>query len=262
MYRIFPLKVAEISVPLGAVVMMGDMRVMTTGPVYVWVIDGGDEKIVVDSGVEEAKDGLFHGFPGKGGGERGLREALEKVNIKPEEVDKLIITHLHFDHVANAKLFTNARIYVQKREWESALNPPLHYRQIYDVSMLYPLEEMDLCLIKGDAEIDKGIKTLLLPGHTKGLQGVLVETEKGDYLIAGDHFYTYLQIFPPKQPIHFTDTAGITVEIPASSVPFLPPGLHVDLTEWYESCFKALRYVKRQKILPGHDPSLEGRVFP
>jgi len=133
MYRIFPLKVAEISVPLGAVVMMGDMRVMTTGPVYVWVIDGGDEKIVVDSGVEEAKDGLFHGFPGKGGGERGLREALEKVNIKPEEVDKLIITHLHFDHVANAKLFTNARIYVQKREWESALNPPLHYRQIYDV---------------------------------------------------------------------------------------------------------------------------------
>ncbi len=35
MYRIMPLKVAEISVPLGAVVMMGDMRVMTTGSVYV-----------------------------------------------------------------------------------------------------------------------------------------------------------------------------------------------------------------------------------
>ncbi|MBO8180557.1 MAG: N-acyl homoserine lactonase family protein [Archaeoglobus sp.] len=262
MYRIMPLKVAEISVPLGAVLMMGDMRVMTTGPVYVWVIDGEDEKIVVDSGVEEAKNGLFHGFPGKGGGEKGLREALESVNLKPEDVDKLIITHLHFDHAANAKLFTNARIYVQRREWESALNPPLHYREIYDASMLHPLEEMDLCLIEGDVEIADGVRTVLLPGHTKGLQGVAVETERGKYLIAGDHFYTYLNFFPPKHPIQMTDIAGNTVEIPASSIPFLPPGLHVDLTEWYESCFKALSYVKRQNILPGHDPSLEGRIFP
>ena len=262
MYKIMPLKVAEISVPLGVTIMMGDMRVMATGPVYVWVIDGGDEKIVVDSGVEEAKNGMFHGFPGKGGGEKGLREAMEKVNLKPEDVDKLIITHLHFDHAANAKLFTNARIYVQKREWESALNPPLHYRQTYDSSMLYPLEEMDLCLIDGDVEIAEGVKAVLLPGHTKGMQGVAVETEKGTYLLAADHFYTYFNFFPPKQPIQMTDTAGNTVEIPTSPLPFLPPGLHVDLSEWYESCFKALSVAKKANILPGHDPSLEGRVFP
>ncbi|WP_202320298.1 N-acyl homoserine lactonase family protein [Archaeoglobus neptunius] len=262
MYRITPLKMAEISVPIGVVQMMGDMRALVTGPVFVWVIDGGDEKIVVDAGVEEAKNGLVHGFPGKGGGEKSLREALERANMKPEDVDKLIITHLHFDHVANAKLFHNARIYVQKREWESALNPPMHYRQTYDENMILPLEEMDLCLVCGDAEVAEGIRVVLLPGHTKGLQGVSVRTEKGDYLIAGDHFYTYFNFFPPKQQVEFTDAAGNKVQFPPATTPFVPPGLHVDLSEWYESCFKALSTVRKQNILPGHDPSLDGRSFP
>ncbi|MET1123682.1 MAG: N-acyl homoserine lactonase family protein [Archaeoglobaceae archaeon] len=261
MYRIVPLKQAEISVPLGVVQMLGDMRLMATGPVYVWLVEG-EEKIVVDAGVEEPKNGLVHGFPASGGGEKGLRDALSKAGLKPEEVEKLVITHLHFDHVANATLFHNAKIYVQKREWESALNPPMHYRGIYDEELILPLEEMDLCLVDGDVEIADGVKLVLLPGHTKGLQGVCVKTAKGDYLIAGDHFYTYFNFFPPKQPIELTDSEGKKVQIPAATTPFVPPGLHVDLSEWYESCFKALRFVKKQNVLPGHDPSLEGRSFP
>ncbi len=262
MYRIVPLKMAEITVPFGVVQMLGDMKSMITGPIYVWVIEGGDEKIVVDAGVEEPQNGFFHGFPGKGGGEKGLRDALAKVNLKPEEVDKLIITHLHFDHAANVKLFTNARIYVQKREWKSAMDPPLHYRQTYDSSMFLPLEDMDLCLVDGDVEIAEGVKVVLMPGHTKGLQGVAVETEKGTYLLASDHFYTYFNFYPPKQPVTMTDASGATLELPPSPLPFVPPGLHVDLSEWYDSCFKALSITKRANIIPGHDPSLEGRTFP
>ncbi|MEM2214795.1 MAG: N-acyl homoserine lactonase family protein [Candidatus Nezhaarchaeales archaeon] len=262
MYKIIPLKQAEISVPLSLVMMMGDARTIVTGPVYVWVIDGRDEKIVVDAGIQEPHNGLVQGYPVKGGGEKGLRSALEKANVRPEEVEKLVITHLHFDHVANAGLFHNARIYVQKREWDSALNPPMHYRRTYDRNLILPLEEMDLCLVEGDVEITDGVKLVLLPGHTKGMQGVAIETEKGRYLIAGDQFYTYFNIFPPKQPLELTDSAGNKVQIPAIDLPFLPTGLHVDLSEWYNSCFKALSYVRRRNILPGHDPSLEGSTFP
>ncbi|MCS7144729.1 MAG: N-acyl homoserine lactonase family protein [Archaeoglobaceae archaeon] len=260
MFRIKPLKQAEISVPLGAVAMLGDMRFLVSGPVYVWLIEGGDKKILVDAGVSEPKNGLVHGFPCKDGGEKGLRDALSSANIKPEEVETLVITHLHFDHVANAKLFSDARIFVQKREWESAMNPPMHYREIYERDLFEPLEEMDLCLVNGDVEIEKGINLILLPGHTKGLQGVLVEAQSGNYLISGDHFYSYINLRPPKVPIEFEDESGQKVSI-GSNLPFVPPGLHVDLSEWFDSCFKALSLVRRSRILPGHEPSIEGQEF-
>lgn len=260
MFRIKPLKQAEISVPLGAVAMLGDMRLLASGPVYVWLIEGEDQKIVVDAGVSEPKNGLVHGFPCKEGGEKGLRNALSTAGISPEDVETLIITHLHFDHVANAKLFHNARIFVQKREWESAMNPPMHYREIYEKELFSPLEEMDLCLVNGDFELMKGIRLVLLPGHTKGLQGVLVEAQSGCYLLSGDHFYSYLNVHPPKTPIEFEDETGQKVSV-GSKLPFHPPGLHVDLSEWFESCFKALSLVRRNRILPGHEPSIEGQEF-
>lgn len=262
MYKITPLKQAEISVPLGVVLMMHDMGTLITGPVYVWLIEGKNEKILVDAGMSAPQNGLVHGFPAKGGGEEGLRRALKKVNLKPEDVDKLVITHLHFDHVANVKLFSNARIYIQEKEWKSALNPPLHYRTTYEKEVILSLEKMDLVLVNGDTEIIDGVKLVLLPGHTKGLQGVVVDTEKGKYLIGSDHFYTYLNIFPPKEALEYKDFTGKTIEIPPAELPFLPVGLHVDLSEWYDSCFKSLSYVKRENILPGHDPFLEGKVFP
>jgi glyoxylase-like metal-dependent hydrolase (beta-lactamase superfamily II) len=260
MFRIKPLKQAEISVPIGAVAMLNDMRILATGPVYVWLIESEDRKIIVDAGVSEPKKGLIHGFPCKGGGEQGLRNALSGVNLKPEEIDTLIITHLHFDHVANATMFHNARIFVQKKEWESAQNPPMHYREIYEKDLFLPLEEMDLCLVNGDIEIEEGIRLVLLPGHTKGLQGVLVKAQSGDYLLSGDHFYSYINLHPPKVPIEFEDEHGQKVTV-GSNLPFHPPGLHVDLSEWYESCFKALSLVKRSRILPGHEPSIEGQEF-
>ncbi|MCX8172066.1 MAG: N-acyl homoserine lactonase family protein, partial [Archaeoglobaceae archaeon] len=228
--------------------------------VYVWLIEGNDRKIVVDAGVSEPKEGVVHRFPCKGGGEQGLRNALASENVKPEEVDTLIITHLHFDHVANAKLFHNARIFIQRREWDSAFNPPVHYREVYEKELFYPLEEMDLCLVNGDVEIEKGIRLILLPGHTKGLQGVFVETKSGSYLISGDHFYSYVNLHPPKIPIELEDERGQKVSV-SSTLPFLPPGLHVDLSEWYDSCFKALNIVRRNRILPGHEPSIEGQEF-
>lgn len=261
MYVIKPLKQAEITVPLGVVHMLGDMTRLIGGPVYVWYLEG-EKKVLIDAGIEEPVNGLVHNFPVSGGGEKGVRDALNQVDVKPEEIDILILTHLHFDHVANAGLFHNARIYVQKREWESAFNPPPHYRLTYDQKLFQPLENMDICLVDGDAEIGDGLKLVLLPGHTKGLQGVAVETEKGTYLIAGDHFYTYLNLNPPKEPIEIEDVTGNKIQIQPIPLPFAPVGLHVDLSEWYDSSYKALSVARRANILPGHEPSIAGKSFP
>ena len=262
MYTIRPLKQAEIVAPLGVTFMLGDMTKFLTAPVYVWYIECEDVRILVDAGIEEPENGLVHGFPVSGGGEKGLRAALGEAGVKPEDIDILILTHLHFDHVACASLFHNARIYIQKREWESAFNPPMHYRLTYDSKLFQPIENMDVCLVDGDTEVLKGIKLVMLPGHTKGLQGVAVETERGTYLVAGDHFYTYANLNPPKEPTEMEDLKGNRVQLQPIMLPFAPLGLHVDLSEWYDSCFKALSVAKRSNILPGHDPALLGKIFP
>ncbi|MBO8181522.1 MAG: N-acyl homoserine lactonase family protein [Archaeoglobus sp.] len=260
MYTIKPLKQAEIMAPLGVVQMLGDMSSLIVAPVFVWLIEGNDRKILVDAGIQEPVNGFVHNFPVLGGGEKGIREALASAGVKPEEIDALILTHLHFDHVAETELFDNARIYIQKREWKSAFNPPIHYRLVYDVEVIQKIEEMDVCLVNGDFKLDEGIELVFLPGHTQGLQGVKVEAN-GTYLLAGDHFYSFLNLNPPKEQFELEDARGNKIAIPPYPLPFMPPGLHVDLTEWFDSCFKALSVAKRKRILPGHDPSLIGKVF-
>jgi N-acyl homoserine lactone hydrolase len=262
-YVIKPLLQSYITAPLGVAYFMGDMRTYVTTGVFMWYLHGGDRKIVIDSGMEApGSNGLVHGFPARGGGEKGTINALSSVGLKPEDVDILILTHLHFDHTATTHLFHNARIYVQKLEWESAFNPPPHMRATYDMKYIAPLENMDLALVNGDSEIEGNLKLVLLPGHTKGLQGVAVPTSKGLFLISGDHFYTYANITPPREPYNLKDLAGNNIQLPPSALPFLPPGLHIDLSEWFSSCLKAISITRRKMIIPAHDPTLPNKTFP
>jgi len=85
------------------------------------------------------------------------------------------------------------------------------------------LEQVDLALVNGDVEIEGNIKLIQLPGHTKGLQGVAVPTNNGLYLISADHFYTYANINPPKEPYTIKDLAGNNIQLPPSHLPFLTP---------------------------------------
>lgn len=262
MYIIKPLKQGELTVPLSTPIGGCNPQTMITLPVYIWVLEHQEEVVVVDAGIEG------HVPPPpiavRAGGEKMLRDALGKLKLKPENIGTLILTHLHPDHVGLAKLFHNARIYVQKREWDSAFNPPMTIRhtKVYDEELFLPLENMDLCLVDGDYEIIEGIKLILLPGHSAGMQGVAVRTKDGTYLIAGDQFDLYLNIFPPKHPTEIYDLAGNLINIPPIKSPFAPPGWIMNVVDWCNSCYKTLSITRRNKIIPGHDPSICGQIFP
>jgi len=208
----------------------------------VWYVKGAKRKIVVDAGV-----GTSVGeFGVVGGGEEGLRRTLHSVGVSPEEVEVLVLTHLHFDHVGCARLFKKARIYVQRKEWETALSPLPPFRPFYDRALLEPLEGMDLVLVEGDYELEEGLRLLHLPGHTEGMQGLALLTRAGTAVMASDLLYTYLNFHSP-----FPHT------------PFYPPALYVDLREWFSSVQKVLRVASRKELIyPGHDPSLEGKELP
>lgn len=261
-YRIHPLKVAEIVAPLGVLAMMGDMKSYTVAPVFVFYLEGGNKRILVDAGVPApGNDGLVHGFPISGGGEDGVRQALNKVGTTPEEIDLLVLTHLHFDHCAAAHLFSNARIVVQKREWETAFNPVPTARLVYEQPLFQQLEQMDLILLEGEREIADGVNTMLLPGHTQGMQGLAINTAHGKAVLAGDLAYCYYNLNPGMA--EYTDLAGNKIAMtPRPDLPFAPPGIHIDLSRWFDSMWRVVAMAdKRELVIPGHDPGLVGQVI-
>lgn len=255
-YRIHPLQAGEIGASLGVLAMMEDMQTVVMGPVYIFYLEGGPEKILVDAGMPAS------GYGGLTGGEKAVSRALSDIGIKPEEIDVLVLTHLHFDHCAAVHIFKNARIIVQKKEWEAAADPLPVMQSVYDPALIRAVERMNPVLVDGDYEIAPGVSTLLLPGHTEGLQGLSVSTRAGTYVLAGDLAYGYYNIDPTVS--RFTDAAGNEIELVSRpGWPFIPPGLHTSLEQWFSSMHRALSIVEgdKNRIIPGHDPVLTGKIF-
>ncbi len=146
-----------------------------------------EERILVDTGI-----GTKHGpeFDAMFNVDRSdnLDAALSRLNLNPEEITTVILTHLHFDHAGGAtKLddsgkpvprFPNARYVVQEMEWHDATHPNRRTRGSYRADDFLPLEAAGkLELVDGDTELMPGVKLLRTGGHTRGHQIVLVESE-------------------------------------------------------------------------------------
>jgi N-acyl homoserine lactone hydrolase len=197
-------------------------------PIYAFYIEGGDEKILVDTGLEQFV------VPEHVGQEYGLdilefEEALETVGAKPEEIDLIIHTHLHNDHCENDYKCPNARIIVQKLEYEFFTNPhPIDHRYYPDL-----LDGLNVQQIEGDVVIKDGIELIFTPGHTPGGQSVAIQTRAGRAVITG--FCCNDQNFPANGPV-------------------VASGVHIDAIEAYESA-KKIREMA-DILIPLHDLSV------
>jgi N-acyl homoserine lactone hydrolase len=199
-------------------------------PIYVFLLKGGDKNIMIDSGLEDfmVPEGLEEELKLK---TEYLEDGLERLGVKPEDIDIIIHTHLHNDHCENDSLFENAKVYAQKAELEFMKNPhPLDHR--YDADYL---EGCDLVELDGDTEIAPGVRTVFTPGHTPGGQSVVVDTKKsGKVLITG--FCCNDLNFP-------------------GSGPAVCPGVHTDAVQGWESANK-VKAMREQgeidHILPCH----------
>jgi N-acyl homoserine lactone hydrolase len=141
---------------------------------------------------------------------------LAKVGHRPEEVDSVVLTHLHFDHAGNFDAFPNARIFVQRLEYDrwkeviAQIADPSIGKQSWMLSSLdlEVFERFDravaagrVVFLDGDAEIAPGVWCRLAADtHTFGSQWVEVPTEVGPHVVAGDCVYWYANIermWPP-----------------------------------------------------------------
>jgi N-acyl homoserine lactone hydrolase len=237
-WTIAPLVLATAVRDLSQVILMAPIGTGVPGAVLAWLLQSGDEKILVDTGfgamdTPDLKDN-FGRTP-----EQSIEAQLARFGTTPREIRLVINTHLHVDHCGGNCFLPNARFLAQKSELEYARDPLPVHKPAYDVD----LPHMDLELVEGDTEIADGVKTILTPGHSPGSQAVIINTAKGLYIIAGDTITHYL-----------------SVEVPEGT-PFLPGPLYVDLREYYESLdrLRGLGGI----ILPGHDPLvLKQAVYP
>lgn len=114
-----------------------------------------------------------------------LPEELKSRGVELEDVDIVINSHLHFDHCGwNTRrdgdkvvpTFPRARYFVQRGEWEHALKPTERDRASYVEEFFQPAEGQTE-LLKGDAEIIPGISVEVMPGHTRHMQCVHLESQ-------------------------------------------------------------------------------------
>mgnify|MGYP003575627352 CR=1 FL=1 len=148
------------------------------------LVRDGKRIVVVETGMGEKwgpKEREIYALRSSG----GLQEELRRRGVAPESVDVVILTHLHFDHAGGATIsrepsvavpaFPNATYYVQREEWEFATHANERTRASYLPENFQPLfKEGMLRFLQGEEEVLPGISVLPLPGHTPGLQGVLL----------------------------------------------------------------------------------------
>lgn len=109
-------------------------------------------------------------------------QPLREIGVMPEDIEIVILIHLHWDHASNNGLFKNATFLVQKKELEYASSPlPVHLKgyEAPQSGMRPHYLGVKYTVTSGDYEVVPGVSTILTPGHSPGSQCVAVETEKG-----------------------------------------------------------------------------------
>ena len=182
-YTITPLHLGTITRKKSNMVFGAD-DTPTEFPLIAFLLEGDGRKLLVDTG-GTAPDGVRWMPYVRPEGE-SLPAALAAAGAKPEEIEAVIFTHLHWDHAGNNGVLPNARFYVQRTELEPlqagdqpGYDRPLVLQSSYE-------------LLDGDTEeFLPGLSVLLTPGHSVGGQCIVVQTQSGPVVLTGDLIPTY-----------------------------------------------------------------------
>ena len=239
-YRVYAIKYGHREARRGDHFLGGDPDPDRSMPMdyFVWLAQSDEHTFVIDTGYTE-EVGTRRGRPWI----RQPADGLKLLGVDADEVQDVIITHLHFDHIGTIQDFPNAKIHIQEKELQFVVGPAMftparHSFETDEIDrVVTALHEGRVNLIDGSHELAPGLSVHHVGGHTSGTQVVRVHTERGWVVLASDSSH-YYENFEKQRPF---------------SIAWEP--------ERSLAAFKALYALadSEQHIVPGHDPMVLDR---
>lgn len=158
-----------------------------------WLLVSPERLIAVDTGFA----------PGPAA-EYGIRDywtpgqVLGLIGYSSANVDTVILTHAHVDHVGNLDEFPNARFYMQHREMAHVCGPDMRFAELRTyyapeqiAALARLLHEGRLVLHQREFELAPGVSLHWVGGHAAGQEVVRVWTDRGWVVLAADALHYY-----------------------------------------------------------------------
>ncbi|HEX8051705.1 MAG TPA: MBL fold metallo-hydrolase [Thermoleophilaceae bacterium] len=142
-------------------------------PVNVHVIDHPDGRVLVDTGMTELHPAVADMDP--------RLQPLGEQDLDLGSIDLVVSTHLHFDHCGGNHLFAGRPIYVQRQELDDALS-----QDDYTIREWVEAPGVRYEPVDGELELLPGLRLVPAPGHTRGMQMVVIETGERPVIVGGD----------------------------------------------------------------------------
>lgn len=171
-----------------------------------FIIIDGDNIIVFDTGhkiLNFEKKGEELNLFGDAG--ENFKKKLDELGINFDDVNHVVLSHLHWDHIQNCDLFPNAKIFIQRKEMAFAAAPiyPLYYQRDDIVNLLKNFGDRIIYLDGEDSDemISPNVTLKLMGGHTIGSQVAYIQTSSGCVILTGDicNVYENLEIRSVKE---------------------------------------------------------------
>jgi len=164
------------------------------------LLENGSDRVLVETGFGDKWSDKERGFYALE--RRSILDALAEADVDPGDIDHVVVTHLHFDHAGGlthldadgepTSSFPNARVHLQRTEWEDANANKAVMTRTYLKSHLDPVADQVVLHRTspehGDAseEILLQLRVRAIPGHTWGQQAVVFRDAAGTVCFTGD----------------------------------------------------------------------------
>jgi glyoxylase-like metal-dependent hydrolase (beta-lactamase superfamily II) len=179
--------------------------------IQTWVLHSEGRTILVDTGVGNHKERPYAGVWSRR--DTAFLDNLAAAGVQPEDVDLVINTHLHIDHVGwNTRLdgrtwaptFPNATYLMPERDFDF-WNPANEHKSVFGrgnqnvfEDSVTPVHEAGMTQLWDEAyQIDANLRLDLAPGHTPGSSVLTLESGSDRAVFVGDLIHTPLQIVGP-----------------------------------------------------------------
>jgi glyoxylase-like metal-dependent hydrolase (beta-lactamase superfamily II) len=204
---------------------------------YFWLVRNEERIVLVDCGFDQEAT-LPAGYRV---GAHPL-ELLDRLGVAPGDVDHVVLTHMHFDHIGNIGLFPRATFILARSEYAFWTGPLASRPHIgvaglpHEIAAVTQLEQAGrLRFVEGDEEIFPGMTVMPRRGHTPGQLLTSISTGRGRVVLASDASHLYEEM--------------------EGDLPFW---LFVDLEGMYRTLdlLRDLQARDDTVVVPGHDPAV------